>query len=83
MGRIRRALIKEWKERHSDAVLSLDFPADGKSPRPGATGRGSRSSPAARSPPLRGHTHRSGRLLPADERVLATAGATGAVTAWT
>jgi WD40 repeat protein len=79
-------VVKAWKERHSDAVLSLDFSADGKLIASGGADKMARvteieSGKVARV--FEGHTHHvMGVAFRADGRVLASAGADGVVLVW-
>lgn len=79
-------LIKEWKERHSDAVLSLDFSPDGKQLASGGADKLARVTDIASGKLLNvfeGHTHHVlGVSFRADGRVLATAGGDRAVVVW-
>jgi WD40 repeat protein len=79
-------LIREWKERHADAVLSLDFSPDGKQLASGGADRLARVADVASGKlvhVLEGHTHHVlGVSFRADGRTLATAGGDGAVIVW-
>jgi WD40 repeat protein len=79
-------LIKTWKERHDDAVLSLDFSPSGKLLASGAADKVARVTDIATGKQVNlfeGHTHHvMGVAFRADGRVLASAGADGVVIAW-
>ena len=79
-------LIDEWKERHSDAVLSLDFSPDGNRLASGGADKIARVTDIASGKIVNvfeGHTHHVlGVSFRADGRVLATAGADGVVVIW-
>ena len=79
-------LVKDWREKHSDAVLSLDFSADGKQLASGGADKLARVTEIAGGKSVHvfeGHTHHvMGVSFRADGRVLATAGGDGAVVVW-
>ncbi len=79
-------LLKNWRERHSDAVLSLDFSPDGKRLASGAADKIARVTDIVSGKQVNlfeGHTHYvMGVAFRADGRVLATAGADGVVLTW-
>jgi len=78
--------VKVWRDRHDDAVLSLDFSPDGKLLASGASDKIARVTDIATGRQVNlfeGHTHHvTGVAFRADGRVLATAGADGVVMAW-
>ncbi len=79
-------MIQEWKERHSDAVLSLDFSADGTRLASGGADKIARVTELASGKVVNifeGHTHHVlGVSFRSDGRILATAGADGTVVVW-
>jgi WD40 repeat protein len=79
-------LIREWKERHTDAVLSLDFSADGKKLASGGADKIARVTDVASGKVvnvLEGHTHHVlGVSFRSDGRVLGTSGADNSVIVW-
>lgn len=79
-------LIANWKERHSDSVVSLDFSPDGKLLASGAADKIARVTEVATGEQVNlfeGHTHYvTGVAFRSDGRVLATAGADGVVNSW-
>ena len=79
-------LVKDWPERHSDAVLSLDFSPDGKLLASGGADKIARVTDIASGRQVRvfeGHTHHVMDVaFRADGRVLATAGGDGVVLVW-
>ena len=79
-------MTDEWKERHSDAVLSLDFSPDGNRLASGGADKIARVTDIASGKIVHvfeGHTHHVlGVSFRADGRVLATAGADGIVVVW-
>jgi WD40 repeat protein len=79
-------LVKAWAERHSDAVLSLDFSPDGKLLASGGADKIARVTDLASGRQVNlfeGHTHHvMGVAFRADGRVLATAGGDGVVLVW-
>ena len=79
-------LVKEWKDRHADAVLCLDFSPDGKQLASGGADRIARVTEIASGKPVslfEGHTHHVlGTSFRSDGRLLATAGADGVVMVW-
>ena len=79
-------LIREWKERHSDAVLGLDFSPDGKRLASGGADKIARVTDIASGKLVNvfeGHTHHVlGVSFRADGRMLATAGADAVVIVW-
>jgi WD40 repeat protein len=79
-------LVKTWKERHSDAVLSLDFSPDGKLIASGGADKIARVTEIESGKLVRvfeGHTHHvMGVAFRADGRVLASGGADGVVLIW-
>ena len=79
-------LLSEWKERHSDAVLSIDFSADGKRLASGGADKLARVTEVASGKTVNlfeGHTHHVlGVSFRTDGRVLATAGADGVLMIW-
>ena len=79
-------LLKDWKERHSDAVLCLDFSPDGRWLASGASDKLAKVTEVASGKQvhlLEGHTHHVlGLAFRADARVLATAGGDGTVLVW-
>ncbi len=79
-------LLQNWKERHSDAVLSLDFSPDGLWLASGASDKLAKVTEVASGKQvhvLEGHTHHVlGVAFRGDARVLATAGGDGVVLIW-
>ena len=79
-------LLKDWRERHSDAVLCLDFSPDGRWLASGASDKLAKVTEVASGKQvhlLEGHTHHVlGVAFRADARVLATAGGDGTVLVW-
>jgi len=79
-------LLQNWKERHSDAVLSLDFSPDGRWLASGASDKLAKVTEVASGKQvhaLEGHTHHVlGVAFRGDARVLATAGGDGVVFIW-
>jgi len=79
-------LLQNWKERHSDAVLSLDFSPDGRWLASGASDKMAKVTEVASGKQvhaLEGHTHHVlGVAFRSDARVLATAGGDGVVLIW-
>jgi WD40 repeat protein len=79
-------LLKNWPERHSDAVLTLDFSPDGKLLASGGADKLARVTEIASGKQVQlfeGHTHHvMGLAFRADGRVLATAGGDGVVLVW-
>ncbi len=79
-------LLQNWKERHSDAVLSLDFSPDGRWLASGASDKLAKVTEVASGKQLHvleGHTHHVlGVAFRGDARVLATAGGDGVVLIW-
>ena len=79
-------LLQNWKERHSDAVLSLDFSSDGRWLASGASDKLAKVTEVASGKQLHvleGHTHHVfGVAFRGDARVLATAGGDGVVLIW-
>lgn len=79
-------LLQNWKERHSDAVLSLDFSPDGRWVASGASDKMAKVTEVASGKQvysLEGHTHHVlGVAFRGDARVLATAGGDGVVLIW-
>jgi WD40 repeat protein len=79
-------LMQNWKERHSDAVLSLDFSPDGRWLASGASDKLAKVTEVASGKQvhvLEGHTHHVlGLAFRGDARVLATAGGDGVVLIW-
>ena len=78
--------VKTWKERHEDAVLSLDFSRDGKLLASGAADKMAKVTEVASGKivnAFEGHMHYvMGVAFRADGRVLATSGADGVVNTW-
>jgi WD40 repeat protein len=79
-------LLHDWKERHSDSVLSLDFSPDGKYIASGGGDKAVRITEIASGKQVRvfeGHTHHVlGIAFRADGRILASAGADNVVKIW-
>ncbi len=79
-------IVKSWRERHSDAVLSLDFSPDGKWIASGGADKAVRITDIASGKQTRvfeGHTHHVlGISYRADGRILASAGADNVVKIW-
>jgi WD40 repeat protein len=79
-------LLHNWKERHGDAVLCLDFSPDGHWLASGASDKLAKVTEVATGKQLHvfeGHTHHVlGVAFRADTRVLATAGGDGVVLIW-
>ena len=79
-------LLQNWKERHSDAVLCLDFSSDGRWLASGASDKLAKVTEVASGKQvhlLEGHTHHVlGVAFRGDSRVLATAGGDGVVLVW-
>jgi WD40 repeat protein len=79
-------LVKDWRERHTDAVLSLDFSPDGKLLASGGADKMARITDLATGGQVNlfeGHTHHVlGVAFRADGRVLASAGGDGVVLVW-
>jgi WD40 repeat protein len=79
-------LLHNWKERHGDAVLCLDFSPDGHWLASGASDKLAKVTEVATGNQLHvfeGHTHHVlGVAFRADTRVLATAGGDGVVLIW-
>ena len=79
-------LLHNWKERHSDAVLCLDFSPDGRWLASGASDKLAKVTEVASGKQvhlLEGHTHHVlGVAFRGDARVLATAGGDGVVLVW-
>jgi len=79
-------LLSAWKERHDDAVLSLDFSPDGRLLASGASDKIAKVTEVQSGKVVQlfeGHTHYvMGVAFRADARVLATAGADGVVMTW-
>jgi hypothetical protein len=79
-------LLQNWKERHSDAVLCLDFSADGRWLASGSSDKLAKVTEVASGTQVHvfeGHTHHVlGVAFRADSRVLATAGGDGVVLIW-
>ena len=79
-------LVKAWNERHSDAVLSLDFSPDGKLIASGGADKIARVTDVESGKQVllfEGHTHHvMGVSFRADGRLLASAGADTAVIIW-
>lgn len=75
-----------WKDRHEDAVLSLDFSPDGKRIASGSSDKLAKVTDITtgrQTNLFEGHTHYvSSVSFRADGRVLATAGADGVVMTW-
>lgn len=76
----------DWKEKHSDSVISLDFSPDGKLLASGAADKIARVFNLASGEQVNifeGHTHYVNDVaFRSDGRVLATAGADGVVNSW-
>jgi WD40 repeat protein len=79
-------LLQNWKERHSDAVLCLDFSPDGRWLASGASDKLAKVTEVATGKQvhvLEGHTHHVlGVAFRGDARMLATAGGDGMVLVW-
>jgi WD40 repeat protein len=79
-------LLQDWKERHSDSVLSLDFSPDGKFIASGGGDKAVRITDLTSGKQTRvfeGHTHHVlGLAYRADGRILASAGADNVVKIW-
>lgn len=79
-------LLQNWKERHSDAVLCLDFSPDGRWLASGASDKLAKVTEVATGKQvhvLEGHTHHVlGVAFRGDARMLATAGGDGVVLVW-
>jgi WD40 repeat protein len=79
-------LSKVWRERHKDAVLSLDFSSDGKWLASGSADRLAKVTEIATGRQLyalEAHTHHvMGVSFRADDKALASSGADGVVNVW-
>jgi WD40 repeat protein len=79
-------LAKVWRERHKDAVLSLDFSSDGKWLASGSADRLAKVTEIATGKQihaLEAHTHHvMGVSFRADDKALASSGADGVVNVW-
>ena len=79
-------LSKVWRERHKDAVLSLDFSSDGKWLASGGADRLAKVTEIANGKQryaLEAHTHHvMGVSFRADDKTLASSGADGVVNVW-
>lgn len=79
-------LLQNWTERHTDAVLSLDFSPDGRWLASGASDKMAKVTEVASGKQvhaLEGHTHHVlGVAFRGDARILATAGGDGVVLIW-
>jgi WD40 repeat protein len=79
-------LLQNWRERHSDAVLCLDFSPDGRWLASGASDKLAKVTEVATGKQvhlLEGHTHHVlGVAFRGDARMLATAGGDGVVLVW-
>jgi WD40 repeat protein len=79
-------LVKNWPERHTDAVLSLEFSPNGKLLASGGADKLARITDVATGKSVQnfeGHTHHvMGVAFRADSRILASAGADGVVLVW-
>ena len=79
-------LSKVWRERHKDAVLSLDFSSDGRWLASGGADRLAKVTEITTGKQryaLEAHTHHvMGVSFRADDKTLATSGADGVVNVW-
>ena len=79
-------VTQAWKERHGDAVLSLDFSPNGRLLASGAADKMAKVTDVTTGKQVNlfeGHTHHvMGVAFRSDGRVLATAGADGVVLCW-